>query len=549
MMKAIDLYSGIGGWTLGFKMAGIEIVSSYEWWKDANLTHNKNFGTDQSERNIRELDLKNDLPDPNEVDFVLGSPPCTQFSYANRGGKGDIADGLIDIYKFLEVVEYISPKYWAMENVPRVAGILKKAIQPGGDLERFAHLFDGEYGVIDIYNSADFGVPQSRKRMIAGRFPHQLFESYIAILPKKNLKEVIDNLKGEKIIDPNYGHTVQNLTDHIIEAPLTEEETRINRDSKSYHPVYNKMSFPDDLYRASRTVTALCTRVSRESIIIEDPKDVFRRLTIRERGCIQSFPADYQFYSNSYGGKIKMIGNAVPPLLTYYIAKSMLETPIDKLEDPKSLGKIKDNKDDLPKFLEPDTHGSKFPWSRSFWLAIPNLRFGSGVRFELRNTSNKEIEKTFWWINFFYGNSKKIKQRPLDRQIFQVVWESLTFLEIANLEEVLIRFKELINSVDVEGLQDNWNNKDRTRNSPIWLVDRIGDFASEIINTFSGIGDFEKRKLEELVEMILKNGNGQVDNKKLIDNSDIVLTGILLGSIFNTLMTGEKVDLSIGVDI
>ena len=72
--------------------------------------------------------------------------------------------------------------------------------------------------------------------------------------------------------------------------------------------------------------------------------------------------------------------------------------------------------DGLPKFFEPDLQGSKFPWSRSFWLAIPELRFGSGVRFELRNVSNKEIERTFWWVNFHYGNSKKIKQLTLDKE-------------------------------------------------------------------------------------------------------------------------------------
>ena len=55
---------------------------------------------------IRKLELKQ-LPNPEEVDFVVGSPPCTQFSYSNRGGSGDISDGLVDIFKFLEVVEYL----------------------------------------------------------------------------------------------------------------------------------------------------------------------------------------------------------------------------------------------------------------------------------------------------------------------------------------------------------------------------------------------------------------------------------------------------------
>ncbi|MGJ3234368.1 DNA cytosine methyltransferase [Marivirga sp.] len=542
-MKAIDLYSGIGGWTLGLKMAGIEVISSYEWWKDANHTHNKNFGTNHKERDIRKLDLVKDLPDHSEVDFVVGSPPCTQFSYANRGGGGDLADGLVDIYKFLEVVDYLKPKYWAMENVPRVAGILRLEIQEGGGLNKFKHLFEGGYGTIEVYDSSEFGVPQNRKRMIAGRFPRDLFESYREMTQLRHLRDVVESLASDEVCDPIYGHTVANLTDHIEETPLTQEEERINKDSKTFHPVYNKMSFPDKLDRPSRTVTALCTRVSRESIIIEGNKG-FRRLTVRERGCIQSFPADFQFYSNSYGGKLKMIGNAVPPLLTYYLAQSMLETPQEKLPSPKSENKIVNNSDNLPKFFEPEFKGNKFSWSRSFWLAIPGLRFGSGVRFELRNVSNKEIQKVDWWINFHYGNSKKNKQLPLEENLFNDVWESLLIMDI-NLEDYLKEYIEFIKNIDVNGLQENWTNKDRSKNGPIWLVDQIGIFSENLINEFKKYDFIKKNKLKELTEHILRNGNGALDNKKLADFPEIIISGILIGSIFNIVMINKEVRLPI----
>src|SRR5690606_3249445 len=119
--------------------------------------------------------------------------------------------------------------------------------------------------------------------------------------------------------DPIYDLTLPKelVTDHILEPNLSAEEERINRDTKTHHPVYNAMSFPDRLDRPSRTITALCTRVSRESIIINDSQNNLRRLTIRERGCLQSFPINYQYFSKTYAGKIKMIGNAVPPLLTF----------------------------------------------------------------------------------------------------------------------------------------------------------------------------------------------------------------------------------------
>src|SRR3954447_18921121 len=90
-VKAIDLYSGIGGWSLGLEMAGVRVVSAYDVWEQANLTYERNLGLAPRAVNLRELPLSL-LPD--DVDIVVGSPPCTRFSFSNRGGNGDIADGL-----------------------------------------------------------------------------------------------------------------------------------------------------------------------------------------------------------------------------------------------------------------------------------------------------------------------------------------------------------------------------------------------------------------------------------------------------------------------
>jgi DNA (cytosine-5)-methyltransferase 1 len=231
--KAIDLYSGIGGWTLGMKMSGIQNISSYEWWTEANLTHNLNFNTNTENVDIRGLAMI-DLPEPESIDFVVGSPPCTQFSYANRGGKGDIVDGLKDIYKFLEVVEYLKPKYWAMENVPRVAKIIEKEIQEDGVLAKFRDLFE----IITVVSSDDFGVPQARKRMIAGRFPSDLFFSYKNRISKRTLGDVLSSVKGDEIIDPIYNYKLPRsaVSGLELEEPLNKEEERINCDSKTFHP-------------------------------------------------------------------------------------------------------------------------------------------------------------------------------------------------------------------------------------------------------------------------------------------------------------------------
>jgi DNA (cytosine-5)-methyltransferase 1 len=539
-MAVIDLYSGIGGWTLGFKMAGVPVLSSYEWWKDANQTHNKNFGSDHAERDIRKL-TNADLPEPALIDFVVGSPPCTQFSLANRGGKGDIADGLVDIKKFLEVVEHLQPRYWAMENVPRVAGILADEIAPGGSLSRFAHLFDD----IRVYKASDFGVPQDRKRMIAGRFPFDLFESYAARIPKINLGDVLHALEQEPTTDPVYDITLPGelVTDHMLEPSLSVEEERINRESKTHHPVYNAMSFPDRLDRPSRTVTALCTRVSRESIIVEDSRNNIRRLTIRERGCIQSFPINYQFFSKTYAGKIKMIGNAVPPLLTFYIAQSMQGVQLNDLVLPKQV-----QADRLILGTEmavthrPDNEGTKFSESRSFRLAIPGLRFGSGVRFELKNSFDKVTKEVGWNFNFFYGNSKNIKGHLLDNKIFHKAAANINVTEDSQLTILLNTYLKFVRDIKPADLQKNWTNRDRTLTGPIALTDQLAGFVT-LFKEYLKANETYVKSVLAFVEAELTDKDGKVDNKKLIENSVEVFTGILLGSGFNAIMENADLEL------
>jgi DNA (cytosine-5)-methyltransferase 1 len=542
-MKAIDLYSGIGGWTTGFRMAGIDVVASYEWWKDANNTHNNNFGTTHKETNIRELKLE-DLPNPKDIEFVLGSPPCTQFSYANRGGNGDIADGMIDIIKFLEIVEYLNPKYWAMENVPRVAKIIELEIQKGGSLFRFKNLFS-ENG-IRVYDSSEFGVPQKRKRMIAGRLPFDLLESYKVVTPKLTMGQVLDALNENVVIDPVYGVELnkKEVTDHNSEAPLSDEEERINGDSKAYHAVYNAMSFPDKWDRPSRTITALCTRVSRESIIIRDHDNKLRRLTVRERGCLQSFPLNYQFYSGSYGGKLKMIGNAVPPVLTFYIAQSMLERSIENVLLPSEAVNPIVKADELPVIHLPDKKGAKYSWSRSFWLAVPGLRFGSGVRFELRNYHDKRDQSTTWRMNLFFGNSKNIKGKELDFDLFKRSSKVLENLNINKLNNFLEEILTFCDSIDIEGLQKNWTNKDRDRVGPIELIDSLGVFADQfkIILTKKKLNE---KKILTFIENELRNADGKIDNKKLSDNPIDVFVGMFIGGCFNSIILGKKVQLEL----
>ena len=327
--NAIDLYAGVGGWAVGLQMSGIVIKQSYEWWESAVRTHGINSSCKVTQIDIRGLDL---TKLPTDVSIVVGSPPCTEFSYSNRGGSGDIKNGLKDIEKFLEVVAHVKPKFWAMENVPRVKKVLDAELCPEGSLSRFRHLGLQSH-IIDM---SEFGLPQRRKRCIAGNIDFDLLLSYRTKCDHLTLGNVMTSLSAHTVTDPIYGLRISEgmLTDHEIEKALNEEELRYNREWKSHHPVYNDMNFPENLDAPARTITATCTRVSRESVIVKNGQGKLRRLSVRERGCLQGFPATFQFHGKSYAQKIKMTGNAIPPLFTFYVGQAILGVPLSQLHRP-----------------------------------------------------------------------------------------------------------------------------------------------------------------------------------------------------------------------
>lgn len=509
-MNCIDLYSGIGGWTLGMKLAGLNHLSSYEWNAESNLTHNINFDTKNHEVNIREL-CPEDLPPPESVDIVVGSPPCTQFSYSNRGGSGDIEDGLVDIHKFLSIVQYLKPKFWAMENVPRVKNIINSLVSEHPDFVEFADLITFN----EVVDCSEFGAPQRRKRMICGNFPHELFLSYREICPKYNMGQVLTQLEQDGGQDVIFGHDKGQITDHIKESFLNEEEVRINRDAKTYHPVYNKMSFPDSLSRPSRTVTSLCTRVSRESIVIDDGGK-YRRLTVRERAVLMGFPVNFQLYGKSFSSKLKMIGNAIPPQLTYHIFSAMSGAKYYPINSQKYYSHVQP-KVSTPKTL-PAEPKNNFPVTRRFRFCVPEFRYGSGVRFELSNYDN------LWRVRFYYGSSRKISQIKLDSDLRNTIQLYLPQFLWPNLPKGLQHLTS-------GALQNGWIGK--SAENPLEIIDQLGEFAIRIQKSLN-TKDFPK----DLSNNIFLD----IPNKSIDQNPGKTIAGIIMGIIFNDSLKQKESD-------
>ena len=517
-MTCIDFYSGIGGWTLGMKLSNIDHIKSFEWNIDSNTTHNINFETNNKEIDIRKLDFKT-LPKTGSIDFIVGSPPCTQFSYSNKGGSGNIQDGLIDMYQFLKVVDYLKPKYWAMENVPRVKKILEKVLNEDIKFKKFKKLFN----YLEVVDFSDYGLPQKRKRMIGGNFPHKLFKSYKNKTNEKTLGDILKSINNKTIIDPTYNYKLSKtkLSDNIKEDFLNNDELRINRESKQYHTVYNLMSFPERLDKPSRTITSTCTRVSRESLVIED-KNKFRRLTVRERAILMGFPITFQFYGKTFTSKLKMIGNAIPPVITYYIFQSMLEIPVEKLILIENVNIYNHKIPTTPiPVTNPDKLKFKYRDVRSFRMCIPDYRFGSGVRFEL---SNSFLDTTCEWkIRFFYGSSKQINEVYFTNKNHKKILKILKKQGI-NLESEIKKISNYANTISSCNLQKRWAHKSLKYTHPFSVLDKISKLGINIKRCLlkTEISDSEFNSLV-----------GENLNSKLFQNKALVISGIILGHVFN----------------
>jgi len=150
-VKVVDLFCGCGGFSLGFEYAGFDIIYGLDNWEVACMSFAENFPKAEVVCE-NALDLTaDDIPD---ADVIIGGPPCQQFSIANLKKRYDTS--LVEW--FWKIVEEKDPKYVIMEEVPLV--------------ERFlpSELFRERGYKCKVYRMCDYGVPQIRRRLFAGRF-------------------------------------------------------------------------------------------------------------------------------------------------------------------------------------------------------------------------------------------------------------------------------------------------------------------------------------------------------------------------------------------
>jgi DNA (cytosine-5)-methyltransferase 1 len=344
----------------------------------------------------------------------------------------------------------------------------------------------------------------------------------------------------ETIVDPIWAAalTTEQVTERQVEPALNAEELRMNREAKEFHPVYNNMAFPDPLDEPSRTVTATCTRVSRESIVIADPRATgrYRRLTIRERACLQGFPITYQFYAKSFSEKAKMVGNAIPPTFTYLLAMAARRVQADRLPSFAKAGQQLALPSRPAPITPPDKEGRSYPETRRFCAALPALRFKSGMRFEL---SNQLVDGTAEWrVRFFFGSSKDIREVDLDGSIERELRRApLIGAVLAEARSSLLKAEAELRATNPAKLQLAWTHRAQGM-GPFELTDLLGNLADEIHRSIDQKATADVR--DYIAAYVVDSADHTFDGKlpsrtKLEKYALRIISGFVIGDWFNTL--------------
>ncbi len=326
-LNFIDLFSGAGGLSCGLTMAGFTPIGSIEIMPEAvdtykyNFIEQKGFNENVQTRDIREASVKQELYDSvadKRVHLIVGGFPCQGFSMA---GHRVVTDPRNSLYlEMLEIVKHIKPDFVVMENVEGLRSML------GGKVETkiINDYKEAGYDInVTVLNSADYGVPQIRKRVIFIGNRHGLKNYHPKpIYSPENYVTLGEGIKRFMSIPENkqINHIFTRHSDKMI------EQIKALPEGQSLYGNYS------DAWKKSPWDKPSCTVKENHGGVNIHPR-LPRVLTPRELAALQSFPDDFIF-KGSKKWQLVQIGNAVPALLGKAIGIAIMKGA-EQLEEDK----------------------------------------------------------------------------------------------------------------------------------------------------------------------------------------------------------------------
>lgn len=325
-MNIVSFFAGAGGLDLGFEKAGFNVIWANEYDKSIWETYQKNhINTFLDKRSIVDIPAS-DVPN---CDGIIGGPPCQSWSEAGalRGIKDKRGQLFFD---FIRILSEKQPKFFLAENVSgMLLGRHSEALENIKELFRNAGI--GYELSFKMLNAMDYNVPQDRKRVIFVGIRKDLnftFQFPKPNFPKLNLEDAIFDLKDNVI--PAKTQNKTNGNDCIIpnHEYMTGGFSSIYM-SRNRVRSWNEPSFT---IQAGGRHAPLHPQAPKMELVeqnvrkfVAGKEHLYRRLSVRECARIQTFPDDFIFYYENIADAYKMIGNAVPVNLAYFLAKSIKE--------------------------------------------------------------------------------------------------------------------------------------------------------------------------------------------------------------------------------
>ncbi len=368
----ISLFTCGMGMDVGFEKAKFQTVYTNDITKFACNTIRQNRSEipcdegDITEISSKEI-LKKSKHKKGEIDVVIGGPPCQSFSTA--GARKGLEDKRgMALLEFIRVIRDVQPKFFVFENVPGLKSIAKKHISfyDRMSVDKKTLSSDQQYGSLfgeildefnklkkyksdwDILNSADYGVPQKRKRLILigsrTMDPKIIFEKIKKnakfVDPKKaeeegkkpwkTLRDALDGLKDDKMERtefPKWGKYLKHIPAGgcWVDLPENLKKEAMGRAANSDDPKRKgKQGGRTGFFRRlswDKPSPTLVTSPSQMGTCLCHP-DEDRPLTVKEYAKLQGFPAGWKFIGST-SQKYRMIGEAVPVPLAKVIAKTV----------------------------------------------------------------------------------------------------------------------------------------------------------------------------------------------------------------------------------
>ncbi|MBO5508715.1 MAG: DNA (cytosine-5-)-methyltransferase [Bacteroides sp.] len=323
-IRVVSLFCGCGGMDLGviggfsflgksFERNNAEIVYAVDNDPYCTQIYNANFEHKCVVKDVRDITM-DEIP---ECDILIGGFPCQSFSISaqNPPRLGYKDERGMLFFEMVKILKERKPRFFIAENVKGILSANKKKAFPM-IIKEFSDA--GYHVTYKLLNSSDYGVPQKRERVIIVGFKE------LEDFRKFSFPQAV-SLKERKV-----------LRDVIMEEANHDEKLFFSEKAVAGMMAVREKMNKGRIQELDEPCNTISSHLAKVSLNSTDPvyfvNGRYRRFSCDEAARIQSFPENFNFTNLSQGRKYKAIGNAVPPVMMWYIVNSVLKIS-DKVKD------------------------------------------------------------------------------------------------------------------------------------------------------------------------------------------------------------------------